>query len=203
MAEPADKHEMSDDELLRIVLYGGDQEAFSVLVKRHQDSLWRIARRIAGNATVAADACQETWLNLVKCINERRYDIRSGRFRPFLHKVLYNEIMNIYRIEARLKRAGKGAKKEQPSNVDGPVKNLIAAEDQKKYKSALLKYPEALLKLPEKERKAFVLRNTPPYESFSNIARILGVVYNTARSYEKDAADKLREILGKGEIDYA
>lgn len=197
MVGPTDKRQMSDEELLRRV-YSGDQEAFSVLVERHQGSLWSSARWIAGNDTVADDACQQTWVDLVERINDRTYDIKEGRLGSFLHKVVRNEVMNIYRRKGRLKRALENTVRKNVSDEDegdDPVETLIAAEIQEIIKSTLLKFSE-------KEREAFDLYYLPPGLSFKDIGKKLGVSLGTARNYVNRVLNELRQILGEGEIDY-
>ena len=195
MVGPTDKRQISDEELLRRV-YSGDQEAFSVLVERHQGSLWSSARWIAGNDTVAEDACQQTWVDLVERINDRTYDIKEGCLGPFLHKVVRNEVINIHRRKGRLERALENVKKTVPDRGDDPVETIIAAEIQEIIKSTLLKFSE-------KEREAFKLYYLlPPGLSFKDTGEKLGVSLGTARNYVNRVLNELRKILGEGEIDY-
>ena len=51
----------NDHEAIRAVL-GGDREAYGILVKRHSQSLFRVAFRITRNESDAEDVVQEAFL---------------------------------------------------------------------------------------------------------------------------------------------
>jgi RNA polymerase sigma-70 factor (ECF subfamily) len=69
---------LDEDELLRS-LRAGDEKAFVTLVDRHNHALLRIARSFVPNTAVAEEVVQDTWMAMVRGINnfEGRSSLRS------------------------------------------------------------------------------------------------------------------------------
>lgn len=55
----------TDDVLLIEALSRGDEEAFCVLVERHQASLLRVARMYVSSQAIAEEVVQDTWMGLM------------------------------------------------------------------------------------------------------------------------------------------
>jgi len=194
MADSADRCQKADEELLRRI-YCGDRKALSDLVKRYYDLVWRFVYAIAKNYQDTDDACQQAFKTLITRINNRDYTIKNGGLRPYLFRTAQNKLIDIYRKDGRAKQAIKEGKINPPGDSPNPVESLKAAEIQKIIKSTLLKFPE-------KKQKALELYYSHPPKTFREIGEILGVSLGTARNYVKEILNKLREILGEGEIDY-
>ena len=66
---------------------GGDEEAFTELVRRHSPALLRLARMYVASEAVAEDVVQETWLGVLRGLD--RFEGRSA-FRTWLFRILVN-----------------------------------------------------------------------------------------------------------------
>ena len=66
---------MDDAELLESLL-GGDESAFSELVRRYHPTLLKVARYYVGSAASAEDVAQDTWIAVLKGIE--RFEGRSS-----------------------------------------------------------------------------------------------------------------------------
>ncbi len=82
---PALEH--SDGEIVSLVL-GGDRSAFEVLVRRHNQRLYRAARAITRADADAEDALQSAWLNVFRNLHQFRGD---ASFATWATRIAVNE----------------------------------------------------------------------------------------------------------------
>jgi hypothetical protein len=61
-----DGSDVSDSQLLELIITGGDQAAMEVLLRRHGPMVWGVCRRLLQNHHDAEDAFQATFLVLVR-----------------------------------------------------------------------------------------------------------------------------------------
>src|SRR5262245_4773649 len=143
-AEPADLAGATDRELLARFAEGQDEEAFAVLVRRHAGLVHAACRRVLGHAQDAEDACQATFLLLLR-------KAKGGGWQPSLAAWLYatarQVALNARRRNERLsRREGRSA----PRAVPTPLDQVSAAE-------LLSALDEELGRLPRRYREPLVL----------------------------------------------
>lgn len=111
-ALPGDHREATDEELVARFRTGHDPEAFEALVRRYEHELFGYLRRYLGNAELADDVFQETFLRVhTKCAGFER-----GRaFRPWLYAIATNQAIDAQRRARRHRTAGADAR----GDVDG------------------------------------------------------------------------------------
>ena len=82
---------LSDEELLGRYRKQGDRQAFAVLVHRYERELYSYLRQYLGDATLAEDAFQATFLQVhLKCDQ-----FEEGRkFRPWVYTIATNQAIN-------------------------------------------------------------------------------------------------------------
>lgn len=91
---------MSDEELLAAYRDGADREAFAELVRRYERELYSYLRRYLGDASMAEDAFQATFLQVhLKC---DQFD-EGRKFRPWLYTVATNQAIDAQRRNKRHK----------------------------------------------------------------------------------------------------
>jgi RNA polymerase sigma-70 factor (ECF subfamily) len=73
---------------------GGDPEAFRVLFETYQDRVYSIALRYSGDAAVAMDIAQDTFLKLFDCIRDFRGD---ANFETWLFRMVVNRCLDHHR----------------------------------------------------------------------------------------------------------
>lgn len=83
---PLSEHDVSDEALVSAVA-AGDMAALGELVQRHQERVVRLARRITGDAELAEDVAQESFLRVYRAA--KRYK-PSARFTTWLHRIVVN-----------------------------------------------------------------------------------------------------------------
>jgi RNA polymerase sigma-70 factor (ECF subfamily) len=90
--------EDSDELLLSRYSETGDRQVFEILMRRYEREIFSYLRRYIGNAELAEDAFQGTFLQVhLKC---DQFD-SSRRFRPWLYAIATNQAIDVQR---RLKR---------------------------------------------------------------------------------------------------
>lgn len=154
--------ERTDPELLGL-FHNGEEQAFNELVRRHQERVYWVARRVLGTHEEADDIVQETFLRMYTGI---------GRFRgeSSLSTWLYRIAMNLALNALRKKRLRTVLRlddlaAEPPSRSESADAPLLRKESDE----ALRRAVEAL---PAKQKKVFVLRYFEEL-SYAEIAAIL------------------------------
>lgn len=87
MAAVEGEQEASDTDVVRAVL-GGDRESFAILVRRHNQSLFRACRAVVGDDAEAEDAVQAAWISAFRALGSFRGD---ARFRTWVTRIAVRE----------------------------------------------------------------------------------------------------------------
>jgi RNA polymerase sigma-70 factor (ECF subfamily) len=77
----------SDSDLIARVLRADDRNAFAELVRRHQSALRASLRKMTGNAELADDIAQETFILAWKKIGSFRFE---AKFSTWLYRIAFN-----------------------------------------------------------------------------------------------------------------
>lgn len=94
IAEDLPAQEPSDAEAIAAVL-AGSRRCFAVLVRRHNQTMFRGCRAVLGNDQDAEDAVQTAWINAYRALASFRAD---ASFRSWVTRIAVNE------ASARLRR---------------------------------------------------------------------------------------------------
>src|SRR5258706_5441382 len=97
-AVSAHRDASSDINAIAAVL-GGDLPSFAVLVRRHNQAIFRACRAVLGNDSDAEDAVQVAWLNAYRSLATFRAD---STFRTWLTRIAVNEASSRFRQSRRL-----------------------------------------------------------------------------------------------------
>ncbi|MDT7548749.1 MAG: polymerase sigma-70 factor, subfamily [Actinomycetota bacterium] len=155
------------DRALLAAHVAGDPDAFSALVRRHQDRLWAVALRTLGNREEAADALQDALLSAFRSAATYRGD---ARVTTWLHRVVVNACLD------RVRR--QKARPTVPMPDDGGPAD---PRDRLADRETAIEIEVALADLPDEQRAALVLVDVHgmPVE---DVAAVLGVPVGTVKS---------------------
>ena len=192
---------LPDAELVKRVT-AQDHEAFRVLMKRHNQMLYRAARSILKNEAEAEDAVQEAYLQAYRAMGDFRGDAKLS---TWLVRITVNEA--ITRLHKHARRAevirlegddlhdqysAEESMNDSPPEV--PERATLRAEMRKLLEARIDTLPEAF-------RSVFVLRALEEM-SVEETASALGLNEATVRSRFFRARALLREWLSR-DIDVA
>jgi RNA polymerase sigma-70 factor (ECF subfamily) len=172
-----------------------DQNAFVILMRRHNQRLFRTARSILHNDAEAEDAVQESYLQAYRSINTFRGDAKLS---TWLTRIVVNQSL------ARIRRAGRRAQitslyADEENNHDVSEAEMKPSTAESPEGSAMRAQARALLEssidaLPEQFRTVFVMRAVEEM-SGEEVALCLGIPEATVRSRFFRARSQLRSAL--------
>jgi RNA polymerase sigma-70 factor (ECF subfamily) len=111
----------------------GDDEAFSELVRRHQEVAFRVAYLVTGHAATAREAVQTSLLKAYQRVGQLR---EAEAFRGWLLRIVTNEARNHLRAETRWSALTVRAPDPRATQAD-PEEAAIAGEQQRRLLEAL------------------------------------------------------------------
>jgi len=176
----------SDAEVVAWVL-AGERDAYALLVRRHQASLYRHALGMVGQPDAAADLVQDS---LVKGYSSLAHCQDPARFGAWVFRILRNRCLDYLKDRRRRTvpiQEGTAFAREG----DDPEVRLERAE-------AREEVTEALAALPEAQREAFLLKHVDG-RSYEEMAEMLGASVSALKMRVLRAREALQERLRGGE----
>ena len=172
---------MSDEAVLVERLRAGDEEAFASLVRTYHRPLLRVASSVVGDAAVAADVVQDTWLAVVRGVE--RFEGRST-LKTWLFHILLNRARTAASRERRTDAVdvdaladrfdGSGAWSVPPEPWSDRVDDRVAAE-------RLAPRVHSLIDgLPAGQRQVVLLRDVEGLSS-PEVSTLLGITEGNQR----------------------
>jgi RNA polymerase sigma-70 factor, ECF subfamily len=188
---------LTDEELVaRCRSRGGDRAAFEMLVQRYERELYSYLRRYIGDATLAEDAFQATFLQVHLKLD--KFDPQR-RFRPWLYTIATNQAIDAQRRNKRHRMVSLDRRNQTDAEGDevgsllqllvsrepGAASNLEREERQKWIRRAIDNLPEQL-------RSALVLVYYQGMK-YREAAELLDIPVGTVKSRMHTALLKLNE----------
>ncbi len=188
----------SDDTVLIDAIRAGSADAFAILMRRYEKSVYRTAYLVTGNADDAADLSQEIFLRLWAGIQNFRGD---AKFFTWLVALSHNVCTDwLRKKQRRIKTVSMtpaedddGTDAIDPGDTDAMSDPAAAAEQ--KEQQRLVR--EAIAALPPDHRIIIQLRDMEGV-SYEEIAQRLGISIGTVKSRISRARSHLKKILEKG-----
>lgn len=171
----------------------GDKLAWDTLVDAYWQRLFGYALRATGNAELAQDLVQETFLRIVQRLGS--YD-DQGKFEAWLFRILVNLVRDHGRSLSRHPTQSTvihsdGETMEMTDEVAGKVP---APHEPIHLREEVDALQAALRKLPESDRQILMLRHFADMP-FKNIARTLNCPIGTVLARAHRALAKLRGLM--------
>ena len=186
----------SNDKALARRAVAGDRPAFETLVERHQERVYRLARRLTRSPADAEEVLQETFLRAYRRLSSFRGE---AEFSTWLYRIATNVARMLHRGRARhptepldeylprFDRQGMHAR-----DVDHG--RAADAEEILDRKYLARRAKEALERLPERYRTPFVLRDLEEMPT-AEVASVLEVSNEVVRQRVHRARLMLRGYL--------
>ncbi|HVT38813.1 MAG TPA: RNA polymerase sigma factor [Gemmatimonadaceae bacterium] len=176
-------HDDVDETQLVAAVLAGEARAERELYDRHVDRVYRLAFRMAGDETLAADFTQDTFVRAFERLGDFRGD---SSLATWLHAIASSVILN------GLKKVKRIRSREQTDDElpDVAVTRRMAEPDLK------LKLARAIDALPNGYRMVFVMHDVEGY-THEEIGSALGIQPGTSKAQLFRARAKLRSELAE------
>ena len=186
-----DKTTSSEDLMARVAK--GDDEAFEILVNRHQTSVLNLIYRFIGDRTQAKELAQEVFLRVWQ--TAKSYEPKA-KFTTWIYRIATNLCLN--ELKSARRRKWFQFLRPDEDNEDA-AEDLLpdrspSAEDLLLAKERSHQISEALQSLPANQRMALVLKRYDDL-SYQEIAQILGCSVSAVESLLVRAKRTLQEKL--------
>lgn len=181
----------------------GDDEAFNILMQRHEKTVVNLVYRFTGNREIAQDLAQEVFLRIYRAAG--RFEARA-KFFTYLYKVTLNlcrnqraKAMRRQTTSLNAPRRGQGDDELPGREIEDPTGS---AEEQVSRLELAAMVREAVEALPEQQREAVVLQRFHGL-AYEEIAEALNLSIPAVKSRihraKLNLKDKLVPYLERGE----
>lgn len=177
---------MSDEQVVEQVL-AGHTALFEVLMRRHNERIYRAARAIVRDEREAEDVMQQAYVNAYAHL--RQFD-RRARFSTWLSRIAVNEAIG------RARKQGRYTSLDQQQEGGGPMPMHPNPDPERAAFSAELRtlLEAAIDELPDGCREVFMLRQVDGL-STAETAEVLSVSEDVVKTRFSRARAALRRDL--------
>ena len=181
-----------DDAALVAASKIGDQDAFAILVQRHQRRVFNLVFRTLQNYEEANEVTQDAFFSAWQGLPSFRGD---ARFSTWLYRIAYNCALKQLEQRKRDNAIQAAIQAEPVDNDDDSVDAEIEAHD----RQAIVR--EHLLTLPAKYRVVLILRHLQEM-TYEEMAEILTMPIGTIKTHLFRARNLLKQRLEAFEHDW-
>ena len=182
-------HQLTDAELIRAYLQG-HAPSLEALIYRHKDKIYTTIFLLVKDKFLAEDIFQETFLKMIRTINENRY-YEQGKFLPWATRVAHNLCMDHFRKVRQQVPILMEDGREINSLMSFATESAADGLERRQVHDGVRKLIE---ELPEEQREVVVLRIYGDL-SFKEIADITSVSINTALGRMRYGLINLRKLI--------
>ena len=186
---------LSDQMLLQNYLQG-DRSAISTLIDKHSRRVRDYIRMMVKDNDVADDIFQDTFIKVVKTIDEGRYS-DNGKFLSWVLRIAHNKVIDYFRAQ---KQAPSVSESSSGYDILGTMRFAErTVEDQIIAEQIDADIKSLVDLLPDEQREVVLLRYFSGL-SFKEIAEQTGVSINTALGRMRYALINLRKMIKEKDV---
>jgi RNA polymerase sigma factor (sigma-70 family) len=174
----------------------GRSSAIEVLIRRHQKRVHSYILLLVKKQDVAEDIFQETFIKVIKSLNEGRY-VDTNRFSSWVMRIAHNLIIDHFRREKQAKLLSKDD--YEMDILNHPKYSDKTVEDEIVFEQILCDVRTLVDQLPDDQKEVVLLRHYGGL-SFKEIAEQTNVSINTALGRMRYAIINMRKIMEENKI---
>lgn len=186
--------QLSDRELVSLYL-NGNESAFEILLKRHQDRIYTQIFLMVRDSELADDIFQETFMKVIRTLKQGKYN-EEGKFLPWTLRIAHNLTIDHFRRNKKMPKV----RSDENYDVFAAISN-----DEKNIEDAWIEdiihhdVRQLIEELPEEQREVVMMRH---YEgmSFKEISQRCNVSINTSLGRMRYALINMRKLIEKNNI---
>ncbi len=181
--------QIPDQELVSLYINGNDA-AFEVLLKRHQNQVYTRILKLVCNSDVADDLFQDTFIKVIHTLKEGRYN-EEGKFLPWVLRIAHNLAMDYFRKERKMPMV----RSDDDNDVFSTISNDDLHVEEQLIRNQTLSDVKKLIRyLPEEQRTVVMMRHYYGM-TFKEIADTCDISINTALGRMRYALINLRKMV--------
>ncbi|MBQ6882048.1 MAG: sigma-70 family RNA polymerase sigma factor [Alistipes sp.] len=181
---------MNDRELLGRYR-AGDSSAMSQLVERHSRRVRDYIRMMVKDRDLAEDIFQDTFIKVVRVIDEGRY-VDNGKFLSWVLRIAHNQVIDYFRSQKQNKAVSES---DAGYDVLGTLRFAEKTVEDRLVGEQIERDVRALVELLPAEQREVVRMRYYHNLSFKEIAEQTGVSINTALGRMRYALINLRRLI--------
>lgn len=186
---------LSDSKLLNEYL-SGNQDAISRLIEQHRKRVSDYIYMMVKNRDVADDIFQETFIKVVRFIDEGRYS-DNGKFLSWVLRIAHNQVIDYFR---GAKQVNKVTEADAGFDILGTLKFSNDTVEDKMVATQIESDVRRMIEyLPDEQRDVVKMRYYDDL-SFKDIAEQTGVSINTALGRMRYALINLRKMIKENQL---
>ena len=186
---------LSDSQLLSAYL-SGDGSAISELIGRHKKRVTEYIRMMVKDRDVADDIFQETFIKVVRFIDEGRYT-DNGKFLSWVLRIAHNQVIDYFRQN---KQQNKVTDSDAGFDILGTLKFSNDTVEDRIVSSQIESDVRKLIEYLPQEQKQVVMMRYYDDLSFKEIAELTQVSINTALGRMRYALINLRKMIKENQL---
>lgn len=183
--------QMSSDQMLLKHYLSGDRNAISKLIERHSRRVRDYINMLVKDRDVAEDIFQETFIKVVRVIDEGRYT-DNGKFLSWVLRIAHNQVIDHFRARRQDKSVSES---EAGYDVLGSLRFAERTVEDEMVGAQIERDVRALVELLPPEQREVVLMRYFSGLSFKEIAEQTDVSINTALGRMRYALINLRKLI--------
>ncbi len=180
---------------------GGDQRAFSLLVKKYESTVYSFAYKVCRNEEQATETLQDTFVNVYRKLGQFN---GKAKFSTWLYQIVTNNCL-MKRRQSKLDKSSvsieshgggqEGSELQDDGAMLQPLVSLTQTPQDEVVNKELREHLDnAILKLPMEQRIVFILRDVEGRSS-EEVAKILKASVPAVKSRLRRARVFLRKQL--------
>lgn len=173
-------------------ILSGDVNAYELLVKEYEKSVYNLALRMVGNSEDAADMSQEAFIKAYNSLTSFRGD---SKFSVWLYRIVSNVCLDFIRSRKRKQTVSLSMQDDDGDDVEMDIADETQSPERLMDKQLTREaVRRGLASLPPGQRQILLLREIQGL-SYDEIAEVLGIEAGTVKSRIFRARKKLSAFL--------
>jgi len=173
----------------------GKESSLEILIKRHQQRLYRFIYSKVQDKDVTEDVFQDTFIKVIRTLKKGSYN-EEGKFLPWVMRIAHNLVIDYFRKSKRMPSFKNSDDFDIFSIIGDGSLNVEKKMIQEQIYSDVR---ELVYELPEEQKEVLVMRMYRDM-SFKEISENTGVSINTALGRMRYALINLRKLIEKHKI---
>jgi len=173
----------------------GKESSLEILIKRHQQRLYRFIYSKVQDKDVTEDVFQDTFIKVIRTLKKGSYN-EEGKFLPWVMRIAHNLVIDYFRKSKRMPSFKNSDDFDIFSIIGDGSLNVEKKMIQEQIYSDVR---ELVYELPEEQKEVLIMRMYRDM-SFKEISENTGVSINTALGRMRYALINLRKLIEKHKI---